>query len=52
MKSKPVRIYTLGIALLFCGYVWCAWNGYRILGDDNETSQRRGRVGGHYFYHK
>ena len=49
-----VRSYIIGIALLFCGYVWCSWNGYRALGDDNEsTGTGRSTVrGGHYFYHK
>jgi hypothetical protein len=40
------------MALLFCGYVWCAWKGYRVLGDDHESVQQRRGAGGHYFYHK
>jgi len=53
MKKHLVPIYMIGIALLFGGYIWSSWNGYRILGDDNETTQQqRSGSRGHYFYHK
>lgn len=49
---KLVRIYIALLALAIGGYTWCAWNGYRILGDDNESTTRRTGRSGHYFYHK
>ncbi len=50
---KLVRIYIAVLTLAIAGYGWAAWNGYRILGDDNESQNSRSRArGGHYFYHK
>jgi len=49
---KLVRAYIIVLVLAIGGYTWSAWNGYRLLGDDNESTQRRAGRSGHYFYHK
>ena len=49
---KIVRIYIIALVLAIAGYGWAAWNGYRLLGDDNQSTRYRAGRSGHYFYHK
>jgi hypothetical protein len=52
---KPPRalyLFAFFFLLIYGGYLYSAWNGYRWLGDDNQSSSRHSGFRGSHFYHK
>lgn len=40
------------VSALLIGYVWAAFSGTKVMGDDNQVKEERSNPGESNFYHK
>lgn len=49
---EKIRYYVMMVSALLIGYVWAAFSGTKVTGDDNQAKEEHSNTGGRNFYHK